>query len=202
MKTMLSAALLALTALASIAQGCTITSLEDFYKLLPDGIQLKQGAPSLPLAIELANREFAAKTFAQNAQMSLNFKRLESQPNTPYGNAVVGVSESESTPPSGSLMKVTVQVYFAPDCLPALATRDLSTEPLVFHGTVAKATFKEGEGEGGQTQFAIDIVNARPGLAPASAEVEPMAKVEVISAVYGGGKHQADVTERVRRYVK
>lgn len=197
MRAFVCTAAFAFSSLMAAPDAPPLTSLGDFYKLLPADIQLDQKAPALPLAIEIANRIFADQAFARDAQMSLSFNRFESQPRSPYGDAVVGTTLWESSPNGGSLIKIEFRVYFSPDCRAALATHPAATS-LAFHGTVAKAVMKEAK----QTTFSVDIVAARLGEQDRpSARIDRAPKVEVISAVYGGGKHQADVTERVRRYV-
>jgi len=164
-------------------------------QLLPDGIQLAQGAPSLQPAIVLANELLAKKAFGRDAEMSLKFKVVEHQAQGLYGHAIAAQAERTTSGP----VTVVCTVYFAPDQLHALATRNLTQAALDFHGVIAKAEMVQTD----DLLLYLDIVAARTGEVVRKPQSRRgPAKVKVISAVYGGGKLQADVTERVRKFVE
>ncbi len=172
-----------------------VTSAGDLLELWPEEIQLTLGAPNVQPAVVLANKVLAEKAFGREAAMSLKFKALEHQAQGLYGHAIAAQAERMKCGP----VTVVCTVYFAPDQLQTLATRDLAEAALAFHGVIAKAEIVRED----DLLMYVDIVAARAGEWARKPQPERVAaKVTVISAVYGGGKHQADVTERVRKYVE
>ena len=172
-----------------------VTSAGDLLKLWPEGIQLTVGAPNLQPAVVLANQVLAKRAFGREAAMSLKFKVIEHQAQGLYGHAIAAQAERTECGP----VTVVCTVYFTPDQLETLATRDLRVTAQEFHGVIAKAEIVQAD----DLLMYVDIVAARAGEVVRKPQVPSgPAKVKVISAVYGGGKHQADVTERMRKYVE
>lgn len=171
------------------------TSADDLLKKCPEGIQLVGGAPNVQPAVVLANQVLAKEAFGRQAAMSLKFSTVDHQEQGLYGHAIAASAERSK---SGAVT-VVCTVYFAPDQLERLATVDLAEAKLGFQGVIAKAEIVRGA----ELTLYLDIVAARVGekgrkvMRPS----RPV-RVKVISAVYGGGKHQADVTERVREFVE
>ena len=197
MKAILCAALVCCLSPFSLAENA-LTSADDLLKLLPKGIQLTTEAPNLQPAVVLANKVLAKKAFGREAMMSLRFKVIEHQSNGIYGEAIAAQAERTE---SGAIT-VVCTVYFAPDELETLATRDLEEVALPFHGVIAKAEIVASDKSAGVLLY-VDVVAAHSGeIAHKPKPKRGPAKVKIISAVYGGGKHQADVTERVRTYVE
>ncbi len=194
MKTFLCSAFVGLISSAVLAEE-VVTSAKDLVKFWPDGIQLSTSAPNVQPAVVLANQVLAKTAFGREAAMSLKFKMVEDQAQGLYGHVIAAQAESVDL----GAVTVVCTVYFAPDQLQTLATRDLAAGALDFHGVIAKAEIVHAEG----LRMVLDIVAARVGEMVRKPRPERgPAKVKVISAVYGGGKHQADVTERVRKHVE
>jgi hypothetical protein len=194
MKTILCAALVFLMTNSGWAEDFVIAP-SDLLKVLPAGLQLTKGAPNLQPAIVLANEVLVKKAFGREVQMNLKFTTLEHQAQGLYGKCIAAQAEHATFGP----VTIVPTVYFSPDQLEALATRDLAEGPLTFHGYIAKAEISQRE----DLKMHLDIVVARVGeLAPKSKAKAGPTTVKVISAVYGSGKYQVDVTERVRKYVE
>lgn len=143
MKAFLCSALVGWISTSVLAED-VVTSAGDLVKLWPDGIQLTVGAPNVQPAVVLANQLLARKAFGREAAMSLKFKTMEHQAQGLYGHAIAAQAEQTKSGP----VTVVCTVYFAPDQLETLATRDLAETAQEFHGVIAKAEVVQADDPG------------------------------------------------------